>query len=114
MSENENVQEPTTPIGIQPAAGSTKVVKVAIKEALNNKAKIVKTARVWIGNDAANQIDKYFTKATPTLNKLLKYESLAWKTVQDQVRNGLVAAKVKRTTAESVAYWIRLALEWMI
>lgn len=70
VSENENVQEPTTPIGIQPAAGSTKVVKVAIKEALNNKAKIVKTARVWIGNDAANQIDKYFTKATPTLNKL--------------------------------------------
>ncbi|MES1040374.1 hypothetical protein [Peribacillus simplex] len=53
VSENENVQEPTTPIGIQPAAGSTKVVKVAIKEALNNKAKIVKTARVWIGNDAA-------------------------------------------------------------
>jgi hypothetical protein len=40
----------------------------------------------------------------PVFNKLLKYQNLAYSTVQDQVASALISAGIKSSSARSLAY----------
>lgn len=65
----------------------------------------VPTAARYIGKDAARVVERNFVKATPVLNMLLEYDTLAWQTVQNQLTH---------VVGRQAAIWIRMALEWML
>ncbi|CAI3515745.1 hypothetical protein CIRMBP1294_02646 [Enterococcus cecorum] len=68
----------------------------------------------YIGSDAAASVGSAFKTAEPVLKKLLKYESLAYGTVEGQVSTALIQAGMKSSTARTIAFWIRQGLEWLV
>ncbi|GGI12934.1 hypothetical protein GCM10007377_03440 [Galliscardovia ingluviei] len=90
---------------LAPRSVGTAAVKNAIKWALRHSDDLVKSAARWIGDDAAKVVEKNFAKATPVLNQLLKYDTLVWQTVQDQLTH---------VVGRQAAIWIRMALEWLL
>lgn len=50
----------------------------------------------------------------PVLRNLQYWSDLAYGTVEGQIKNALTASGMAETTASTIAYWIRLALEWVI
>lgn len=83
----------------------TAAVKKAIKWALRHSDDLVKSAARYIGKDAARVVERKLIKATPVLKTLLKYDTLVWKTVQDQLTH---------VVGRQAAIWIRMALEWLL
>jgi len=50
----------------------------------------------------------------PVLRNLQYWSDLAYGTVEGQVKNALVDSGMADSTASTIAYWIRLALEWVL
>ncbi len=48
------------------------------------------------------------------LRNLQYWSDLAYGTVEGQVKNALVDSGMADSTASTIAYWIRLALEWVL
>ncbi|MFU2205060.1 hypothetical protein ACQTPQ_08680 [Streptococcus hyovaginalis] len=92
----------------------TKAVKAAIKAVLANKNRLIRTVGKYVGADAAASVGSAFNVITPVFNRLLKYQSLAYGTVEGQVSSALISAGFKSSTARSIAYWVRLGLEWLV
>jgi hydroxymethylpyrimidine/phosphomethylpyrimidine kinase len=84
---------------------ATSVVKKAIKWGLLHSDDVVKTAAKYLDDDAAKIVEKNFIKAEPVLKKLLKYDTLVWQTVQDQLT---------QVIGRQAAIWIRYALEFLL
>lgn len=108
--ENYNAPKSTR----QKRSVQTKAVKVAIRAALKNKNKLIGMVGKYIGSDAAASVGSAFKTAEPVLKKLLKYESLAYGTVEGQVSTALIQAGMKSSTARTIAFWIRQGLEWLV
>lgn len=104
--------EPPTSIGTYSV--QTKAVKVALKAVLKNKNKLVNAVGKVAGRDVAVKVGAALNTVTPVFNKLLKYQNLAFGTVEGQIASALIKANMKSSTARSLAYWIRYALEWVI
>lgn len=90
---------------IQTRSVASKTVKKAIRWAIRHSDDLVRSARKWIGKDAARIVEKNFSKAMPVLKELLKYDDLVWQTVQDQLTH---------VVGRQAAIWIRMALEWLL
>lgn len=95
-------------------SAQTKAIKTAIKAVLTNKNKLIRIIGKYVGADAAASVGSALDVITPVFRKLLKYQSLAYGTVEGQVASALIAAGFKSTTARTLAYWVRLGLEWLL
>ncbi|MFC6202958.1 hypothetical protein ACFP1L_13880 [Lactiplantibacillus nangangensis] len=95
-------------------AGTTKVVKAAIKFILKNKKAVLKEVEAIGGKKAKAALSKAYGAVTPKLNKLLKYESLAWGNVQSAFTSALIQVGVKASFARSVSYWVVKAAQWLV
>ena len=82
----------------------TAVIKKALKWALHHERDIVKSVEKWVGKEPARRVEKVIYDISPTLHRLLRYEDLVWKTVEDQL-----APVIGR----DLAYWITEAIQWV-
>ncbi|MCC9822457.1 hypothetical protein LZU55_00045, partial [Streptococcus agalactiae] len=73
--------------------------------------KIVNLVGKYIGRDAAVSVGASLNTVMPVLRNLLYWSDLAHRTVEGQVKNALTTSEMAETTASTIAYWIRLALE---
>lgn len=92
--------------------GTTKVVKTAIKLVLKNRNKLVNAVGKVAGRGAAVKVGNALNKVMPVFRKLSRWESLSYGAVQDQVASALIKSGMKSSTARTLAFWIRQALEW--
>lgn len=99
---------------IDERAGTSKIVKTAIKFLLSHKKQVIDEVGNIGGKSAKKALEKGFSAATPKLKKILKYESAAWGQVQGAFTSALISSGVKSTTARSVAYWVVTALKWLV
>lgn len=95
-------------------AGTTKVVKAAIKYILKHKTQVINEVGKIGGSGAKKALAKGFNAVTPKLNKLLKYESLAWGNVQSAFTSALIGSGVKSSLARSVSYWVVEVVKWLV
>ncbi|HFR3551416.1 TPA: hypothetical protein ACHVA2_001644 [Streptococcus suis] len=112
----ENMLEHVTPptYRIEPRSPQTQAVKKAIKAVIKNRNKIVNLVGKYIGRDAAVSVGAALNTIMPVLRNLQYWSDLAYGTVEGQIKNALTASGMAETTASTIAYWIRLALEWVI
>ncbi|MCD3436380.1 hypothetical protein KP773_11305 [Streptococcus equi subsp. zooepidemicus] len=108
----EHVTPPT--YRIEPRSPQTQAVKKAIKAVIKNRNKIVNLVGKYIGRDAAVSVGASLNTIMPVLRNLQYWSDLAYGTVEGQIKNALVDSGMAETTASTIAYWIRLALEWVI
>lgn len=114
-SENitiSNDEAPTLQYGTRSI--QTKSVKKAIKAVIKNRNKIVNVVGRYIGRDAAVSVGASLNTVMPVLNKLQFWSDLTYGTVEGQVKNALTAVGMVDSQATTIAYWVRLALEWVI
>lgn len=71
--------------GIETKAGYTALVKKAIRIALKNEKSLIQAVEKAAGKGAALQVAKLYDKARPVLLRLLKWDTLIWTNVQDQL-----------------------------
>ena len=83
----------------------TKAVKKAIRWALKHSDDLAEAAGRYFGKDVGRSVARNFAKAAPVLNQLLKYDTLVWRTVQDQLTH-VVGSKA--------AVWITYALQFAL
>lgn len=116
ISKIENMLEHVTPptYRIESRSLQTKAVKKAIKVVLKNKNKLINLVGEWIGPEAAVSVGASLNTVIPVLRKLQTWSDLAYGTVEGQVKNALTASGMAETTASTIAYWIRIALEWVV
>lgn len=116
ISKIENMLEYVTPptYRIESRSLQTKAVKKAIKVVLKNKNKLINLVGEWIGPEAAVSVGASLNTVIPVLRKLQTWSDLAYGTVEGQVKNALTASGMAETTASTIAYWIRIALEWVV
>ena len=89
----------------------TQAVKKAIKAVIKKRNAIVNLVGKYVGRDAAvSSLDTVM----PVLRDLQYWSDLAYGTVEGQVKNALVDSGMADSTASTIAYWIRLALEWVL
>ena len=108
----EHVTPPTYRIELR--SPQTQVVKKAIKAVIKNRNKIVNLVGKHIGRDAAVSVGATLNTVMPVLRNLQYWSDLAYGTVEGQIKNALTASGMAETTASTIAYWIRLALEWVV
>lgn len=99
---------------VKPMVGGTAAVKAGIKSLLKNKTKVinaVKSLSPRAGKSLEVRWNKYIE---PTLNKLLKYESLAWGTVEGHLASALMGTGIKNSSARSIAYWVVYVAQWIL
>lgn len=108
----ENITIPT--YRIETRSPQTQVVKKAIKAVIKNRNKIVNLVGRYIGADAAVSVGASLDIIMPVLRNLQYWSNLAYGTVEGQLKNALTAAGMAETTASTIAYWVRLALEWVV
>ncbi|MED2945445.1 hypothetical protein P4284_23095 [Bacillus swezeyi] len=112
MYKTQHLAKQQEPV-IKTRAGVTKAVKESIRAVLKNKKRLFNVFQSVAGKRHRNTLEKRFNKyVEPTLKKLLKYESLAWKNIEDAIANALSGTGIKDTTARSIAFWIRHVMEW--
>ncbi len=68
----------------------------------------------YVGRDAAVSVGASLDTVMPVLRDLQYWSDLAYGTVEGQVKNALVDSGMADSTASTIAYWIRLALEWVL
>ena len=90
---------------IQPNSVATAAVKKAIRWALRHSDDIVRSAAKWIGPEAAAVVSSNFSKAEPVLRELLKWDTLVWQTIQDQLTH---------VVGSQAAVFFRMALEFLL
>lgn len=110
MLENADIP----PYRIETRSPQTQVVKKAIKAVIKNRNKIVNLVGKYIGRDAAVSVGASLNTVMPVLRKLQYWSNLTYGTVEGQIKNALTAAGMSGTKASTIAYWIRLALEWVL
>ncbi|CCK84719.1 Putative uncharacterized protein [Lactobacillus equicursoris DSM 19284 = JCM 14600 = CIP 110162] len=91
-----------------------KSAKFVIKKVLKNKNLLIKAVDKIAGRSAAVKVGHFLNIITPTFRKLLKWESLPFATVESQVARALISSGVKSSTARTLAFWIRQALEFVV
>ncbi|WP_413527061.1 hypothetical protein [Marinilactibacillus psychrotolerans] len=100
--------------GMSASFAKAKVAKVAIKAVVKNRNKLVNAVYKVAGRKASVKVGSALNTVIPVFKKLLKYQTLAYGTVQDAVTRGLIASGMKATTARTLSFWIRQALEFFI
>lgn len=111
---NNELENNEVPPSFSTYSVQTKAVKAALKAVVKNKNKLVNAVGKVAGRDEAVKVGAALNTVMPVFNKLLKYQKLAYSTVQDQVASALISAGIKSSSARSLAYWIRQGLEWVV
>ncbi|MCY8280173.1 hypothetical protein [Bacillus inaquosorum] len=115
----EKTMDVAPTVGLSPTfkaqAGTTAAVKAGIKALIKNKQKVFNLVRSVGGKRAAKSLEIRWNKhVEPVLNKLLKYESLAWGTVEGQLASALMGTGIKNSSARSIAYWVVYVARWLL
>ncbi len=67
-----------------------------------------------LGKRARKSLELRFDKyVKPALNDLLKYEKLAWGTLEEQIASALNTG-IKNSTARNLAYFITQCARWIL
>jgi len=99
---------------IEDRSVQTQAVKKAIKAVIKKRNAIVNLVGKYVGRDAAVSVGASLDTVMPVLRDLQYWSDLAYGTVEGQVKNALVDSGMANSTASTIAYWIRLALEWVL
>ncbi|KXZ16575.1 hypothetical protein AXI59_01395 [Bacillus nakamurai] len=115
----EKTMDAAPSVGLSPTfktqAGTTAAVKAGIKALIKHKQKVFNLVGTVGGKRAAKSLEIRWNKyVEPVLNKLLKYESLAWGTVEGQIASALMGTGIKNSSARSIAYWVVYVAKWLL
>lgn len=103
------------PNNMQVQWGTTKAVKAGIKALLKNEKKLFNYIEGILGKRARKSLELRFDKyVKPTLNDLLKYEELAWGTLEGHIATALHNTGIKNSTARNLAYFITQCARWIL